>query len=117
MCLDEINEVKEYLIKIIEKEKLIFDKRELSFYYKNKINFIPIFFENFYDEYFFVILKFNKFYIYYNDIEEIFGICEINNGKVVTSMEFFDDLYPTIKKLHIISSKYNNLSEYDKLSS
>jgi len=93
-----MHEVEKYLCNLIEKEEKLFNKNIKQFYYEYKIVFTPIFFPTFYKENFFLVLKFKNFGIYYNDIEEDFGICRIDNDECVKYAEFFDDLTPTIQK-------------------
>lgn len=98
MLKNEINEVEIYLNNLIKIEEKSFDKNIKQFYDENKIHFILISFPSFYKEDFFLILKFLDYGIYYNDIEDTFGICKINNNQCLKYAEFFDDLSPTIQK-------------------
>ena len=36
--------------------------------------------------------------IYFNDIEECFGICKIENNECYKCAEFYDNLAPTVRK-------------------
>ena len=96
---DEFEEVRSYLNKLLIKERVLFDADGLAFYDHNRSVYKPILFRNGYNEHFFVILSYKEYGIYFNDIEESFGICKLDGGVCQAYAEYFDNLAPTIHKL------------------
>jgi hypothetical protein len=96
---NEEKEVEEYLKKLISKELSFFDDDKLEFYSMCKINFKKARFERYPNEKFFVLMMHSKYGIYFNDIEEGFGICKFFNEKCIMHAEFSNDtLYGTIER-------------------
>ena len=98
MLKNEIDEIKQYLSNLIKKEKDYFDEGIKRFFDKYKIDYTLIYFP-FYKENFYLILKFKNYGIYFNDIEEYFGICKIYNNECQKYADIDDNLSTTIKKL------------------
>ncbi|SFV57757.1 hypothetical protein MNB_SV-3-1396 [hydrothermal vent metagenome] len=100
MRKNEIETVKLFLIDLlkIEENQYFKNNEEKIFYLKHKVSFTPYNF-TFYDEPFYIICQINNWGIYYNDIEETFGICKIVNNECNESVEFFDNLAPTVRKI------------------
>ncbi len=109
MHTSDFNDVQQYLDTIIADGKRLFNLETLSFYEKNKIPYSPILFDGFYDEYFYLVFSYKEFGIYFNDIEETFGICKLDGNSCQKYIEFFDDLAPTVQK-------FQNLLLNNKLS-
>jgi hypothetical protein len=100
MQINEYREVRDYLENLIDnEEKKFFSRDTENFYKKYKVEFYPIAMTNACDEVFFLVLRFKEYGIYFNDVEEVFGICEIHDNKCINGAEFFDNLAPTIGKL------------------
>jgi len=111
MITNESDEIKKYLDVIILKNQTLFNQTTLKFYETNKIPYVAIFFAKFYKEYFYLILSYQQFGIYFNDIEETFGICKVDNNICNQYIEFFDDLAPTVQKFQdlVSSNKLDQL--------
>ena len=92
MRKNEIKSISIYLKNIIEgEEKGIISKYKL-FYEKNKI--VPkekLFIYLGEEEYFFILLKDKGYGIYFNDIEEGFGVCKLDNDPITIYAEFSND--------------------------
>ena len=114
MLNNEINDVKDYLNNVLKKEEQLLNEKTKTFYYKYKIPLIPIFFPIFYKEDFFLILKYLNYGIYYNDIEETFGICKIVNNKCFKYADFSDNLNATINKFQELLTNNNLETLWDK---
>jgi len=102
MHKNEQNNIEKYLNKhLMNEENCLFNEDVKIFYNHNKIKFELINFSNFYQEDFFIILKIDKYAIYFNDVEECFGICEIKKNECIKYADFFDTLAPTVQKFKI----------------
>lgn len=99
MKISEYGEVKKYLFNLMKEEENSFKKSIEIFYNKYKIEFRSVYIQNFYDENFFLVLEYGNYGIYFNDIEESYGICKLHNNDCILYAEFFDNLSPTIQKL------------------
>ena len=102
MQQNEIKSVESYLKKLLEKEQKGIEKKYQSFYERKRIK-PKIYTVNYLDakEYFYVILKDKKYGIYFNDIEETFGVCKINNRLIENYAEFSNDsLNGALSKMH-----------------
>ena len=100
MLKNEVDDVKKYLLSLIKEEEKSLDKDVKNFYIKHKIapKIIKIrYFENTYEP-FFLILKFKNYGIYFNDIEETFGICRVTGDNCLEHSEYYDNLKPTLVK-------------------
>lgn len=81
----------------IEESKYFENKEEKIFYLEHKVPLIAHYF-TVQNEPFYLIFKTKGYGIYFNDIEEGFGICKIDNEKCKKYAEFFDNLAPTVRK-------------------
>ncbi len=82
-----------------EEENLYFQNdEEKLFYLTYKIPFISYRFTQIYNEPFYIIFQMEDYGIYFNDIEETFGICKIENNECHKCAEFYDNLAPTVRK-------------------
>jgi len=93
----------------IEENQFFQDDEEKIFYLTHKIplksyHFIAD------DEPFYLVFQIGMYGIYFNDIEETFGICKIVNNQCNDSAEFFDYLAPTVRKFKKAYEE-NNLEE------
>ena len=92
-------ETKKYLTDLLRKEENIIEQRFLEFYKKYKIQPFPISFKDSKEDFLLLLNYNNKLGIYFNDIEEFFGICRIKDNVCYDNSEFYDSLNPTIQKL------------------
>ena len=96
---DEIETIKLYLTDLlkIEENKYFQDNTEKIYYLTHKIPLVAYHFtaDN---EPFYILLQVDNYAIYFNDIEECFGICKIDNNECDKAAEFFDYLAPTVRK-------------------
>ena len=106
MLKQEENNVLSYLKTVLNKEEKLLDKRVKNFYSKYRINITPIFFSVMYKENFYLLLKYLDYGIYFNDIENSFGICKIKDNKCVKYAEFFDSLNATLIKFQELLSNH-----------
>ena len=86
--------------KILAEKQSIVEEYEL-FYEKYRIN--PVIRSFLYlgsEEYFFVILKYQGYGIYFNDIEEEFGVCRLNHNPIDEYAEFDGSLNGTVVRLN-----------------
>ena len=82
-----------------EEENLYFQNdEEKLFYLTYKIPFVSYQFTQIYNETFYIIFQMEDYGIYFNDIEETFGICKIENNECCKYAEFYDNLAPTVRK-------------------
>jgi len=99
MRQNEIESIRLFLTDLlkIEENQFFKDDEEKIFYLTHKIplksyHFIAD------DEPFYLVFQIGTHGIYFNDIEETFGICKIVNNQCNNSAEFFDYLAPTVRK-------------------
>ena len=73
---------------ILDEQQNIIEKYK-SFYEKNRINPVmqPFLYMDI-DEYFFIILEYQGYGVYFNDIEEGFGVCRLNHNLIDEYAEF-----------------------------
>ena len=99
MRKNEIEAIKLYLIDLlkIEENQYFQDNTEKIYYLTHKIPFVAYHFtaDN---EPFYIFFKVDNYGIYFNDIEECFRICKIDNNECNEAAEFFDYLAPTVRK-------------------
>ena len=99
MLKNEIESMKLVLTDLlqIEENQFFQDDEEKIFYLTHKTPLISYHFvaDN---EPFYLVFQIDKYGIYFNDIEETFGICKIVNNECNDSAEFFDYLAPTVRK-------------------
>ena len=93
----------DYINQLIIKEESSFSIKVRNFWSKycckpSKIHF------KIEEEYFYIVLRYKNFAIYFNDIEEVFGICILDKDICTKNAEFYDNLNPTILKLLEIDS-------------
>jgi hypothetical protein len=94
----EFDDVKIYLKNILLEEEM--ESENIVFFKENFVDFIPLEFNYLGNsEFFFIIIKIDEYAIYFNDIEEDFGICKIYNQKCTEYAEYYSYLNPTISKL------------------
>ena len=110
---EDHNQINDYLKETIKNELWGFTKELKKYYNDYKINPKRVFFEGFYNEEFYCILKYREYCIYFNDIEETFGICKIKNNICKYYAEFYDMLLPTIIKFRELIDK-NTIEEIFK---
>lgn len=97
MYKSEINDVKDYLIGLLQEEEKLLSKEANKFYNKYSIPIIPIYCPT-YKEDFYLLLQYLDYGIYFNDVEEFFGICKIKNNQCLKNAEFYDSLNATVMK-------------------
>ena len=104
----EIEIVKSFLtdLLIIEENQYFKDNEEKEFYLTHKIPMSTYVF-TFYNEPHYIIFQIDDWCIYYNDIEESFGISKIVNNKCYETIEFSDNLAPTVRKFKEAYEKNN----------
>ncbi len=101
MTKDEFQVTNSNLKEVLKTEENMYfkDKEERNFYFAHKIDPTPYLFTNFYHEYFYVIFQIDDYAIYYNDIEEDFGVCKIESDQCDLNTEFCDaNLAPTVRR-------------------
>jgi len=105
---NEIEIVKSFLTNLLitEENQYFKDDEEKEFYLAHKIPMKTYIF-TFYDEPLYIIFQIDDWCIYYNDIEESFGISKIVDNKCYESIEFSDNLAPTVRKFKEAYEKKN----------
>jgi len=98
MYKSEVNDVKDYLIGLLKEEEKLLSKGTNKFYNKYSIPIVPINFPT-YKEDFYLLLQYLDYGIYFNDVEEFFGICKIKDNQCSKSAEYYDSLNATVIKL------------------
>ena len=101
MTKNKFQIVNTYLKEVLKTEETMYfkDREEKDFYFLHKIIPTPYLFTDFYHEHFYVIFQIDRYGIYYNDIEEDFGICKIESGQCNLNAEFCDaNLAPTVRR-------------------
>jgi len=98
MLQNERDSLTEYLNQLLKNEEKVMDDKIKEFYYKYKISLTSFYFPILYQEDFYLLFRYLDYGIYYNDIEECFGICKIENRLCFKHADFFESLYPTLKK-------------------
>lgn len=97
---NEIEITKSQLTDLLKLEEHLYfkDDEEKIFYLTHKIPFISYLFTQIDNEPFYIIFQMEDYGIYFNDIEECFGICKIENNECYKCAEFYDNLAPTVRK-------------------
>jgi len=114
MRQNEIESTKLFLTDLlkVEENQYFKDEEEKIFYLTHKVPLTSYNF-TFYDEPFYIIFQINNWSIYYNDIEETFGISKIVNNQCNESVEFFDNLAPTVRIFKKAYEKNNMESVFE----
>jgi coproporphyrinogen III oxidase len=89
MYKNEFNIIKKYLQEIINEEKHLLTSENTKKFQKYNIEFYPIFSKDD-NEYFYLVARNIDRGIYFNDIEEQFGICDITADNECQSCEEYD---------------------------
>lgn len=89
MYKNEFNIIKKYLPGIINEEKYLLTNENIKKFQKYIIEIYPIFSKDD-DEYFYLIARNIDRGIYFNDVEEQFGICDITIDNECQSCEEYD---------------------------